>query len=241
MQAQPEFRGSEAYTHAIADVANAVSQRPGEAPETRQLRARAATAMMENCRANDAVEVMLAGHCVMFHEVLIDGFRHTLLGEVDTVRRGTRANLVQMDRSFHACLDRLEERQAAKAETTGDAVARKAPRSEATAPVTPAPPPDMAQAETATNAAEVARHPPGTPTGTTGTPTSTAGAPEGTAGTPTGTAALRHVHTASGVCEQRPPVLRAIDGKDERPTSSTPAAGTASSGNVTNPPVAARR
>jgi hypothetical protein len=220
MQPQPEFRGSGAYNHAIADVADAVAQRPGETPEMRRLRASAATAMMEDCRANDAIEVMLAGQCVMFHEVLIDGFRHTLLGEVDTVRRGTRANLVQMDRSFHACLDRLEKRQAAKAEQTGETVARKAPPGEATQTAPAAPAPSHDDAQSATNP-EATRQP---------------------TGTPTGTAALRHAHASSGVCEQRPPLLRAVvDGKDERPASGTPAAGIASGGNVTSPPVAASR
>jgi hypothetical protein len=73
----------------------------------------------------DAIEAMLAGHCLMFHELIVDSVRLTLNGEPAPARRATRGNIVAMDKAFGNNLARLERyrtRQAeAPAETRQDA------------------------------------------------------------------------------------------------------------------------
>jgi len=107
MDAQPASDFKELFTHVIGDMAKALSQRNGE-PEQRQFaRCRAAVRMIMGFMPRDVIEAMLAGHCVMFHELIVDTVQHTLLGEIDTMRRATRSGIVAMDKSFRGNLERL--------------------------------------------------------------------------------------------------------------------------------------
>ncbi len=63
---------------------------------------------------------MLAGHCVMFHEVMVAGVLDTLRGEEPRMRRSTRSNLVAMNRAFLDTLTRLERYQERPAEGRRD-------------------------------------------------------------------------------------------------------------------------
>ena len=137
MHAQQPFVTKDIMDHVIDEMANAISQRPDEGPQHKAVRARVATAMLEDLGPRDAAQVMLAGHCVMFHAVLIDSFRETLRGEMDTMRRGTRSNLVAMNKSFHINLDRLDQYQTRAAKTAnGPAIVETI---QAAPPMTPEP------------------------------------------------------------------------------------------------------
>ena len=122
MDTQPAFGFKELLTCLIADMAKAISERNGETRQRQFTRSQAATAMILGFRPRDAIEAMLAGHCVMFHEVIVDSVRDTLRGELDTVRRGTRSNLVALNKSFAGNLGLLERYQLRPSEGSRDAV-----------------------------------------------------------------------------------------------------------------------
>jgi hypothetical protein len=60
------------------------------------------------------LEAMFAGHCVMFHEMIVDSVLTTLCGADQTTRGTTRRLIISMDKSFGANLARLERYQAAR-------------------------------------------------------------------------------------------------------------------------------
>jgi hypothetical protein len=103
----PAFGFQDLFNHVIGDMAKAVCHRNGESEERRYQRLQAAVQMIMGFMPRDVIEAMLAGHCVMFHELIVDSVRHTLLGEVDTMRRATRGGIVAMDKSFRGNLDQL--------------------------------------------------------------------------------------------------------------------------------------
>ena len=59
----------------------------GETKDQQAARAVAATHMILGFFPRDVIEAMLAGRCVMFHELIVDSLRDTLRGEVDTSLR----------------------------------------------------------------------------------------------------------------------------------------------------------
>jgi hypothetical protein len=132
-------------------MAEAVSVRPGETNRQGIVRARAARAMIEDLRPGDLIEAALAGHAVMFHEVMIDAVRGLLRGEPVEMRRGTRGSIVSLDKSFQGNLGRLRQYQSRSPEAAGiaarpspeppapEAPAAKAAVPETLSPETPAP------------------------------------------------------------------------------------------------------
>ena len=66
-------------------------------------------------RPDGAIEAMLAGHCVMFHEMIVDSVRTTMRGEEAPASRVTCANIIAMDKAFGDNLTRLERHRRAKA------------------------------------------------------------------------------------------------------------------------------
>src|SRR5579864_1472260 len=130
------------FAHAITDIVNAISDRPGESTEQRAIRAQVATRVILDLAPRGVIEVMLAGHAVMFHAVITDSVSNTLRGEIDKMRRATRANIVAMERAFHQNLDKLKEYQTRRSEVAGEA--ESAPRSQETrtAPVETMPAPN---------------------------------------------------------------------------------------------------
>jgi hypothetical protein len=108
MLPQPEFGFKDLFTHLIADMVKAVCTRNGESQQQKLDRSQAAVAMIMGFLPRDAIEAMFAGHAVMFHELMVDTFRHVLTGEVDTMRRATRTSLIALDKAFCNNFDRLE-------------------------------------------------------------------------------------------------------------------------------------
>ncbi len=111
MQPQPAFGFNELFTHVIGDIAKAICERNGETHEQQVARSQATVHTIMGFLPRDVIEAMLAGHCVMFHELMLDSVRDTLRGEMDTLRRATRANIVAMDKAFGNNLARLERYQ----------------------------------------------------------------------------------------------------------------------------------
>jgi hypothetical protein len=120
MAPQQQFGFKELFTHVIGDMARAICERSGESTQQQFVRTQAATHMILGLQPRDVIEAMLAGHCVMFHSVMTDSIHDTLRGEMDTMRRGTRANIVALNRAFHINLDRLARYQTRPSEGTRD-------------------------------------------------------------------------------------------------------------------------
>ena len=109
MDTRPAFGFKELFNHLVGDIAKAIAQRGGESKQQQITRSEAAIHMIMGFLPRDVVEAILAGHCVMFHELMVDTTRHTLLGEVEATRRATRSGIVAMDRAFANNLTRLEQ------------------------------------------------------------------------------------------------------------------------------------
>jgi hypothetical protein len=123
MQTQPAFGFPRLLTHLVSDIAKAVCERGGEAPQRQFDRSEAAVHMVMGFLPRDVIEAMLAGHCVMFHSAMTDCVPETLRGEPDATRRGARSHLLGLNRAFTGNLDRLRQYRARPAEGNREAVA----------------------------------------------------------------------------------------------------------------------
>jgi len=94
--------------HIVGGIAKAVCERPGE-PQPRQFaRTQAAAQTIMAFQPRDAIEAMLAGHCLMFHELIVDDVHAALRDGA----AATRSGIVAMDKAFGANLTRLQRHRA---------------------------------------------------------------------------------------------------------------------------------
>jgi hypothetical protein len=107
MDTQPHLGPQDLLTHVVSDVAEAVSARDGETRQRQDNRQQAAASTILSFMPRDAVEAMLAGHCVMFHALIVDSVHVTLRDEAPSTRRATRAGIAAMDKAFGDNLARL--------------------------------------------------------------------------------------------------------------------------------------
>jgi hypothetical protein len=70
MDTVPAFASDDLFRYALGDMAKAVSERSGENEVQQFARCQAAAHMIMGFLPRDVIEVMLAGHCVMLHEVM---------------------------------------------------------------------------------------------------------------------------------------------------------------------------
>jgi hypothetical protein len=108
MDATSAFTFKDLFTFLAGDMAKAICERNGETQTQKMTRTQAAAQMIVGFMPRDVIEVMLAGHCMMFHELMVDSVHHTLAGEMDATRRATRSGIVAMDKCFGNNLTRLE-------------------------------------------------------------------------------------------------------------------------------------
>src|SRR5437588_429233 len=106
MDPQALLSSKDLLTHVIADMAKAVGERPNETKQQQCVRVQAATRMISGLLPRDVIEAMLAGHVVMFHELITDSIHDTLQGQIDTLRRATRVNIVSLNKAFHMNLEK---------------------------------------------------------------------------------------------------------------------------------------
>lgn len=116
MDAQPTFGPDDVLAHIVGDIAQAVCERPGETPRQQVIRSQVAVQTMMEFQPRDAIEAMLASHCLMFHEMIGDSVHVTLRSEEAMTRRATRAGIVAMDNAFGNNLARLERYRAPHAD-----------------------------------------------------------------------------------------------------------------------------
>src|ERR1700676_3510211 len=124
MDPQPQFGFKELFTHVISEMAKALCERPEESRQLQITRIQAATHMILGMRPRDVIEAMLAGHAVMFHALITDSIRDTLQGQIAEMRRGTRTNIVSLNKAFHMNLVRFEQYQARPSQGTRDGAER---------------------------------------------------------------------------------------------------------------------
>jgi hypothetical protein len=105
--------------HVAGGIAAAMSGRsPGEPGEV-ELRGRSAVAAIMEFQPLDAIEAMLAGHCVIFHALILEITAGMIPGQDEAARRATLGSLSAMDRAFGANLTRLERYRARQEKARG--------------------------------------------------------------------------------------------------------------------------
>jgi len=121
MNTQPVYGLKQLLTHVIGDMAKALAERHGETTADKIARTNAAVHMIVGFLPRDVIETMLAGHCVMFHELIVDSVRHMFLGEPAADRRSSRGGIVAMDKCFANNLERLKQLQSRPARSNPEA------------------------------------------------------------------------------------------------------------------------
>jgi hypothetical protein len=116
MDTQPAFGLEDLLAHVVGGIAKAVSERDGESQHQQFVRCQAAVQTILTFLPRDAITAMLAGHCVMFHELIADSVHFTMRGEAAATRRATRSSIVAMDKAFGNNLARLEHDRTRHAE-----------------------------------------------------------------------------------------------------------------------------
>jgi hypothetical protein len=114
MDTQPTSGFLDTLTHVVGGVARAVCQRVGEEQQQQQQigRTQAAAHTIMEFQPRDSVEAMIAGHCVMFHEMIVESVHFTLSRELEGTGRSTRTNIIAMDKAFGNNLTRLVQYRA---------------------------------------------------------------------------------------------------------------------------------
>src|ERR1700722_17172276 len=104
MDTASTFGFEDLFTVALTDMAKAVSERNGENEAQQFARCQAAVHMIMGFSPRDAIEVLLAGHCVMLHKVMTADVHDSLCGEA----AGNRRSVIALNKAFNDNLDRLE-------------------------------------------------------------------------------------------------------------------------------------
>lgn len=112
MDTQPLFGFQDACRVMIGEMAAAVCERTGETPQQRSNRFEAAVCTIEAFRPRGVLETMLAGHCMMYHAVLVDTVGGNLRGDADPKWSRSRGNVITLNNSFIRALDQLKREQA---------------------------------------------------------------------------------------------------------------------------------
>jgi hypothetical protein len=103
MDTQPTLSCQDLVAYIASETAQAVSERSGESRQHHDDRAHAATQAVLAFEPGDAIEAMIASHCVMLHELIVADVHHALCVE----EPATRSRIVAMDRAFGSNLARL--------------------------------------------------------------------------------------------------------------------------------------
>jgi len=117
MDNEPEFTPRDLLTHICGGVAKAVATRAGETEKHHYTRVQAAGLMVLAFTPRDSIEAMIAGHCVMLHEMIVDGVGKIMCPDEAARRPPTRAAIVSMDKAFGVNLTRLERYQTRRAQS----------------------------------------------------------------------------------------------------------------------------
>jgi hypothetical protein len=151
MDPQPAFTFQDLFSFVVGDMAKVIAERDGETREQQSTRSRAAVHMILGFLPRDVIEAMLAGHCVMLHEIMTANVRTSLRGDAGPMRRRPHSNLAGLNKAFNDNLDRLERYRQRPAEGSRDAPETPSPTTPdiagppPTEPIEPQPPGPVAQ------------------------------------------------------------------------------------------------
>jgi hypothetical protein len=120
MDPQPAVTFQDLFSFVIGDMVKAITGRDGETREQQMARSRAAVHTILGFQPRDVIEAMLAGHCVMLHEVMTADVLATLRGDADAARPRPRSNVVGLNKAFNDTLNRLERYRRRPAEGSRD-------------------------------------------------------------------------------------------------------------------------
>jgi hypothetical protein len=95
----------------VGDMAKVLSERNGETPGQQLARAQSAIRMIMGFLPRDVIETMLASHCVMFHELMVDCLHDGFRTEERTARRAELNGLIPLNKAFCGTLDHLKRSQ----------------------------------------------------------------------------------------------------------------------------------
>jgi hypothetical protein len=115
METQPVFGFKELFNSLIGEIAKALSDRDGEPRPQQFTRSQTAAHMVTGFLPRDVIEAMLAGHCVMLHELMVQAVGEFFRAEAGPKTRGMRSAILAMDRAFGrnlADFDRYQKREA---------------------------------------------------------------------------------------------------------------------------------
>ena len=115
----------------VGDMAKALCERNGETPEQRMVRGHAVAYMIMGFLPRDVIEVILASHCVMFHELMVAGVHDTFCADEAKVRRAELHGLIALNKAFCGNLGHLRHYQKRVAEGSHEARAAKEAASDA--------------------------------------------------------------------------------------------------------------
>jgi hypothetical protein len=111
MDASPAFGIEECYASIVGDMARALSERHGETPAQQFARGQTAIHMIMAFLPRDAVEALLASHCVMLHELMLDSTHHALCAQEAKARHAEVHGLVALNKAFCGNLGHLRHYQ----------------------------------------------------------------------------------------------------------------------------------
>jgi hypothetical protein len=112
MNMNPPRTDDHPFTHIVGEVALALGERPNDTAGQRDARIRQLAGTIMAFRPGDPIEAMIAGHCVMFHELIVDSVRGTVSGADTSPRQQQRNSIVAMDKAFGNNFARLTEYRA---------------------------------------------------------------------------------------------------------------------------------
>jgi hypothetical protein len=114
MDTQLTANGPDVVAQIAGDAAEAVSERPGETMQQRAKRADIARQAIDAFQPGDAVEAMIASHCMMLNALIVADVQHALRDEDPKTQRATRSRIVAMDRAFGNNLIHLRQYRTAR-------------------------------------------------------------------------------------------------------------------------------
>jgi hypothetical protein len=121
MDPTPAFGFDACCTGLVGATARALAERHGETPEQQFVRAGSAVHTIMGFLPRDVTEAMLASHCVMLHELMVDSVHNALCAEEANLRRAELHTLLAMNKAFCANLVHLRHYQKRPAEGTHEA------------------------------------------------------------------------------------------------------------------------
>src|SRR5579863_8923655 len=110
MNQQPALGFQETLTQVVGEVARALADRAGESKQQEFGRLQVAINCIMAFLPRDSIEAMLAGHILLFHEMLVDTVGDSFRGKVNEARPPIRG-VVALDRAFGQNFRRLLEYQ----------------------------------------------------------------------------------------------------------------------------------